>query len=727
MLGVDLNRLTIGKDIYYPFSVEMHYFRVDKRHWSVCFERIKRAGFRIISTAVPWNLHQDKNKDIDFNGFQDPRKDLIVFLELAREFGFKVILRPGPWIAGQWPNGGIPDFVLADQTLLARDAKGDTVSLTEVVNVPGGKLVSYLHPNFQHYLKNYMKNLIETTKNYIHPRGPVFLIEFDFETSFCHRTKPLEADYNDYVVTTLYPMHLEAKYGDIKNLNAAYHEKCKSFAEVQPPRDLSDAGLKDMPKMMDWFQFKEWCLSEFLNGLEELFRSYTVLPLFFRSLYFRGEHPLPAFALKTAHEEEHLVGASVFPDGTAFDLMQKARYMRTMTDFAWAPSFISGSMTTNRSESEKMFPITDGRRRYFVAAGLAGGFKGFNHYMFINREYWYGGPVDQDGTIGSGFEIIKRLNTAIPKLEINLLEPDNALAAAFYRPYQWVTDLPHPEKLGYISRLLTESFNGVCRDFSHLRFDYGVGDIAFPERLEKFGTVLVPVAEFMSEQAQQNIIALAEKGVNIILTGLLPHYDDLGRENDTLAKALHMKTTRSESVGEVEYGKGQVFTSYLFGTIRSTDPKVKKLATVKEKVVGLVSTRFKGKVFMFTYDLASGGDFRKLYHLESIFEEIKLEPAAFVSDPNVEVVFQKGEKAFVIFLLAPPAGELHDATDVRTKEILLKVDLRKLGFKGAKIKLSDQFADEETPPIKTTVDDLKSGLSLSIDFPDGKILLVEKI
>ena len=110
MLGVDQNRLSIGKDIYYPFSVEMHYFRVDKRYWSVCFERIKRAGFRIISTSVPWNLHQDKTKDIDFNGFQDSRKDLIVFLELAREFGFKVILRPGPWIAGQWKNGGIPDL-----------------------------------------------------------------------------------------------------------------------------------------------------------------------------------------------------------------------------------------------------------------------------------------------------------------------------------------------------------------------------------------------------------------------------------------------------------------------------------------------------------------------------------------------------------------------------------------------------------------------------------------
>ena len=90
------------------------------------------------------------------------------------------------------------------------------------------------------------------------------------------------------------------------------------------------------------------------------------------------------------------------------------------------------------------------------------------------------------------------------------------------------------------------------------------------------------------------------------------------------------------------------------------------------------------------------------------------------------MILQRGDKAFVIFLLAPPAGELGDATDIRTKEIVLQVDLRHAGFKGSKIKLVDQFAEEEAPPILTTVDELRSGISLSVTFPDGKIFLVEK-
>ena len=726
MLGIDLNRLTIGKDIYYPFSVEMHYFRVDKRYWSVCFERIKRAGFRIISTAIPWNLHQDRNKDIDFNGFQDPRKDLIVFLELAREFGFKVILRPGPWISGQWKNGGIPDFVLKDNDLLARDAENKTVELENLVGVPGGKLVSYLHPHFQHFMKNYMKTMIETTRNYIHPRGPVFLVEFDFETSFCHKTGPGDADYNEYIIKTLYPDYLKGKYEDIKALNAAYKEKNKDFTDVEPPRDFTGAELKHLPKFFDWFHFKEWALSNFLTGLEELFKSYTVLPLFFRSLYFKNENPLPEFSLRTEGEQEHLVGASVFPDGSAFDLMQKARYMRAMSDFAWAPSFISGNFTANRSESEIMFPITDGRRRFFVAAGLAGGFKGLNHYMFVNRDHWYGAPVDKDGTIGTGFEIIKRLNIAIPKMDLNQLQSDQSLAAAFYRPYQWLTGLPKPQMFTYINRLLKDTFNGICRDFSRLGFDFAVGDIAVPAKLEKYNTVFIPVAEVLSGEIQENIISLAEKGVNIILCGLMPKYDESGRENTTLSKKLHIRTTAAEGIVEVESGRGNKFTAYQYGTIKATDAKIKKIASVKGKTVGVVSNKFKGKVFAFSFDIASSGDFRKLNHLESVLSEAKLSTAVYISDPNIEVILQKGEKSVAVFILAPPAGELGDTYDLRFKEILLKIDLRSVGFKGTKVKLVDQFADEEEAPLKTTVDELKNGIILNIGFPDAKIFTVEK-
>ena len=45
MFEIKENKFDLGKETVYPFAAELHYYRVDKRHWSICFERIRRAGF----------------------------------------------------------------------------------------------------------------------------------------------------------------------------------------------------------------------------------------------------------------------------------------------------------------------------------------------------------------------------------------------------------------------------------------------------------------------------------------------------------------------------------------------------------------------------------------------------------------------------------------------------------------------------------------------------------
>ncbi|MBD3257766.1 hypothetical protein GF377_04980, partial [candidate division GN15 bacterium] len=327
MLGVIGNKFSIGKETYQPYAAELHYFRIEKRYWSICFERIKRAGFRIIATTVPWNLHQQSSGVVDFNGYDDPRRDLIVFLELAREFGFKVILRPGPWVASQLPYGGLPKALFNDIKVFARDAEGTEVELPDEYGVKGGYLPSYLHKNFQFHLKNYFKAFIETTKNYVHPRGPVFMVELDYETSFGRMLEPDKADYNPDLLEQYYPGFLESRYEEIKKLNQLYKEKNKEFTDVEPPRKFSGLDLKDYPKVLDWFRFREYLLNEYLAVLEDVFTSYTVEPLFFRSLYFRPGDIIPAFNL-VPEDRSPFLGSNVFPEGTYFDLTSKARFLK---------------------------------------------------------------------------------------------------------------------------------------------------------------------------------------------------------------------------------------------------------------------------------------------------------------------------------------------------------------------------------------------------------------
>ncbi|HEU4435963.1 MAG TPA: beta-galactosidase, partial [candidate division Zixibacteria bacterium] len=270
MLKIAENKFLIGKEIYPPLSVELSYFRVSKRHWSICFERIKRTGIRILSTYVPWNLHETAQGQFDFGGHLDPRRDLIVFLELAREFGFKVILKPGPWIGSEWANGGYPDYLASMPDLLARDPNGNFVPAKNTGGVKGGYVPTYLHPAFLSHLKRYYVALAEVVKHYIYPRGPVFLVEIDSRPSFGGHMGPFDLDYNQYVVSSLYPEFLQQKYEEPKKVAEAYAERAKQFVDIRPPAAFHPATPKQLAKVFDWMRFKEWMMTRYVSSLREI-------------------------------------------------------------------------------------------------------------------------------------------------------------------------------------------------------------------------------------------------------------------------------------------------------------------------------------------------------------------------------------------------------------------------------------------------------------------------
>ena len=725
MLGVIGNRFSIGKETYHPFSAELHYFRIDKRYWSICFERIKRAGIGIISTAVPWNIHQDETKHFDFAGLTDPRKDLVVFLELAREFGFKVILRPGPLVCGQLENGGLPKYLFNDINLFARDSQGLERRLPEDHGVQAGYLPSFLHQNFQYHLRNYFKAFVETTKNYVHPRGPIFMVELDYETSFGRLLEPGSADYNPAVLEQFYPPFLEEVYEDIKKLNSVYKEKNGSFASVQPPRKFDDLDIKDYPKVIDWFRFREYQLNLYLQQLEDIFTSYTVEPLMFRSLYFRQGDVLPAYNL-VPEDRSPFLGANVFPDGNYFDFSLKARFLQAEYGFAFATSFASGAAAAEPEREEEVAPIAANTRRFYLSAGLSSGFKGWNHYMFVDRDRWYGAPLRSDGTVSDGYSLTKQFSLAIANIGLDEMESTADIAVLGNRLYSWLAGTSSKKSFTYINRLLSESTVGFCRDLMRLKLNYGVRENRNFETLKKYKLLFVPSTEVMARRDQEALVDLAKAGVTIVACGLMPKYDEHFKDCQILANHFRIKTSVDYHIGAVEHKNGE-FPAYIYGSVRSTDDsKVKKIVKVGSKVVGVCSSRFKGSFYLFSFDLASGGNHQKLTFLENVLLGEKISSYLYCSDPSVDISYQMGHKRGLLFVVAPPPGELSDGFEAREKEIIIKADLREAGFKAAKMKLVDIFAGEEDPPIKLTAKELRDGIPLRIQFPDGKIFVVEK-
>lgn len=107
--------LVDGKPIQI-LSGAIHYFRMVPEHWYHSLYNLKALGFNTVETYIPWNLHEPKEGQFEFDGF----KDVVAFIKQAQEIGLMVIVRPSPYICAEWEFGGLPAWLLNEDNLKLR-------------------------------------------------------------------------------------------------------------------------------------------------------------------------------------------------------------------------------------------------------------------------------------------------------------------------------------------------------------------------------------------------------------------------------------------------------------------------------------------------------------------------------------------------------------------------------------------------------------------------------
>jgi beta-galactosidase len=720
MLGIIDNKFVIGRDEFFPFSAEMHYFRVEKRYWSICFERIKKAGFKIISTYIPWNLHEERPGDFDFRGYTGSDKDLIVFLELAREFGFKVILKPGPWIKAEWANGGLPKYLFTDEAVVTRDSTGELVSAYGGLDGREGYQPSYMHPKYIGHIKRYISGLFEVIQNYVFPKGPVFIIQIDDETCFGGNIDPFAADYNNVTITEYYHPFLEEKYKEPKNLPASYGKKIKDFAQVEPPASIEVKKPEDMVRYFDWIEFKGFLVAEYINTIRERLEAHGVGCFFSINLPWTGDFALP-IDIDRLLGEKMVVGMQI-PDPSDYcRLGRNLKYLAGKTGFSWTPQLYGGT-TNGGSEphSKPEIEVSPRFHQYLLISSLAAGLKGMNHYMFVGRDHWLGAPLGNDGTVNENYDMVRKMNTVLDHIGINTAVSVSKIGILYYKPYLVQHHLGIAEQFPYLIDLVAQNLNPLGQDLMNMKYDYSVGDLDVQDSLQDKDLYFIPVAEYMSAGAQTRIVDAVKGGKDVILFGLMPKMDEQFKSCRILSRGLGLSTTEAWAPCNVTYNKTEL-RAVRYGFI-SPSGTAKTIAKCGKKTVGVYKKAGKGNVFLFTFDISPKFDPARLNMLKSVFEQLKITSPVSTSDPTVDLVAQVNDRGVILYMINTDIMFTAPNSDF-TKKVVVSVDLHALGIRSAKIKMYDVLGDEI---LDFNSRDLKEGVVFPVGYHEARIFYIPK-
>uniref|UniRef100_A0A8C7P9C7 Glycoside hydrolase 35 catalytic domain-containing protein n=1 Tax=Oncorhynchus mykiss TaxID=8022 RepID=A0A8C7P9C7_ONCMY len=138
-LSANSSQFTLEGETFRILGGSVHYFRVPRAYWRDRLMKMKACGINTLTTYVPWSLHQPERGVFHFQ----TELDLEAYINLAAEVGLWVILRPGPYICSELDLGGLPSWLLRDESMRLRTTHP---GFAEAVNTFFDKLIPKVVP-----------------------------------------------------------------------------------------------------------------------------------------------------------------------------------------------------------------------------------------------------------------------------------------------------------------------------------------------------------------------------------------------------------------------------------------------------------------------------------------------------------------------------------------------------------------------------------------------------
>ncbi len=679
----------------FVISGEIHYFRLDPKHWEKHLKLLKESGSNTTSTYIPWDWHEYEEGKFDFNGHTDPARNLIKYIKLCEKAGLDLIVKPGPYILAEYEHQGLPLWLI---NKIGKDAH----ALDEHNNVIEPDLMSYMSDEFLNYSYQwYDKVMPIIAKHQKYNGGPIVMMQVCNEVGVFQWLSG-KIDYNPSVIK-LYKEFLFNKYLSIENLNKTYGANYKSFKKLSAPVGKIE-NKQDYCSYYDFHLFYRHFYALYIDTLIKKIKSFGINT--------QLTHNIPGWIYGNAAELPMLISTYTEIMRTRNDITfgldhipEFVSYRNAHSDLAcnkileamqslgpvWAAEFQAGTR-----EHHVKCDANDLETFYY--ASLAHGMKSFNYYMFsqgvnpdlkgfYGKTFYYQTPISAVGSKSKLYFAIKKVNEFINEEKNNLLvsKANSKICVGLYKPY-FFTELTTSqmlkkkkldiEKLGLTidPRFLREDilFNGLLRGLQTLNFNYDIKDLENTsiEILLTYKQLWVTSTEFMDAKTQSFLASYIRKGGHLIIYPVLPNLDLYLNKCTILKEALSINFSRSSSPNKVEaFGIKDLFTVFKEKQIFKPDNceiiatnQIGEIVGIRKKVRGGVVTVL-GFAFGYTSD-------EHLHLYEKIVSLDKIKRQAKVSDPDIQFVIRKGKKYSYLFLL-----NYHNLTKVFTandKKITLK-------------------------------------------------------
>ncbi len=500
------------------YAGAMHYWRVDPTRWAACLKAIHALGLTCVETYVPWRVHEPAPGQYDWSG----ANDLAKFLELARAAGLSVVLRPGPHINAELTAFGFPDHLLADPAIQARTAHGTPAWLPSPPRA--WPLPSYASAAFHAKVKAWFAEVARIAAPHLAPEGPVVALGVDNEAQMFFRLGPYDLDYHPEAVTW-------------------WHEA--SGIEGTPPRAWDPA---DVGRCISWVRFKEQYLSRALGMF-----AHALDDVGFRGIARFHNLPPGPLGLSDLRGAQHAihgpVGLDAYTPRAEFrELRRRAIQVATVASpvpiafevgvgfFPWFPPLDAGDDPQ--------------RERDHLLTLLSGGMRGFNLYMAVERDRWFGAAITKDGVAEPHAKWIPQLTSTLADIDWPSLRRTVPIALVDTRAdarFGLATNAVDPmtpvlaEVLGLghagAAELGTDAaalaarrwHAAICAALELAQVPYAIIDEAATEdELARFRAVIVPTTTRLDRGLAIRLRALAEHKRAVVVIGPgTPVHDEL--------------------------------------------------------------------------------------------------------------------------------------------------------------------------------------------------------